>query len=76
MSVRSTAYLHMGPVDSMSSQTSVVLMGNCPKFDTNPGLGLCPNTPLKNAGILILPPMSEEKMMRIYACIPDSGTLM
>jgi hypothetical protein len=61
MSVRSTAYLHIGPVDNINSAASVQFTGNCPKFDTILGLGLCPNTPLKNAGILILPPISEAE---------------
>ena len=35
--------------------------GNCPVPGTRPPEGLCPNTPLKKAGMRMEPPMSEPR---------------
>ena len=49
-----------GPVESISPAEPVAC-GNCPLDGTRPPDGLCPNTPLKKAGIRIDPPMSDPR---------------
>ena len=58
--LKSVAYLHIGPVASNLCPRGTAF-GNCPVLETTPGLGLWPKTPLKKAGILILPPISKIK---------------
>ncbi len=56
--IRSSAWRDRGPVVRNLS-ASLAAIGYCPVFGTIPGVALCPNTPLKNAGPRIDPPMSE-----------------
>ena len=56
--IRSSAWRASGPSVSMNAASPSVL-GYCPVLGTSPGDGLCPKTPLKNAGTRIEPPMSE-----------------
>ncbi len=56
--MRSSARRVIGPIVSISAAVSVSVTGNWPVLGTRPGEGLSPNTPLKNAGMRIDPPMS------------------
>ena len=58
--IRSSAWRVSGPSVSMYAASPSVL-GNWPVLGTRPGDGLCPKTPLKNAGTRMLPPMSEPR---------------
>jgi hypothetical protein len=55
--IRSSARRAMGPVVLMR-QWAPEYSGNCPVPGTSPPVGLCPNTPLQNAGTRIEPPKS------------------
>ena len=61
--LRSSAYLHMGPVHKNCCLFPDA-SGNWPVLGTTFGLGLCPNIPVKKDGILILPPMSANSEIK------------
>jgi hypothetical protein len=55
---RTHTHLQMGPVERYRSPTPWAI-GCCPLLGTRPLDGLCPNTPLKNAGMRMEPPTSD-----------------
>lgn len=59
ISVKSSAYLVIGPTQDLKGQSLTELQGTCPSKDTANGVGLWAKIPLYEAGNLKDPALSE-----------------